>query len=50
MTNGCTDKVYTIPIDPGTIQGMDLRQVKENADESGLVTITRGREMRVRPD
>ncbi len=38
LTDGRTDKVYTIPIDQGTIRAMDLRQLKENADDFGLMT------------
>jgi citrate synthase len=38
LTDGRTDKVYTIPIDQGTIRAMDLRQMKENAEDFGLMT------------
>ena len=38
ITDGRTDKAYTIPIDQGTIRAMDLRQIKENADDFGLMT------------
>ena len=38
LTDGRTDKAYTIPIDQGTIRAMDLRQIKEDADDFGLMT------------
>jgi citrate synthase len=38
ITDGRTDKTYSIPIDQGTIRAMDLRQIKENADDFGLMT------------
>ncbi len=38
VTDGRTDKAYTIPIDQGTIRAMDLRQIKEDADDFGLMT------------
>src|SRR5512142_1783066 len=38
ITDGRTDKTYAIPIDKGTIRAMDLRQIKENADDFGLMT------------
>ncbi|SPE43189.1 fragment of citrate synthase (part 1) [Candidatus Sulfopaludibacter sp. SbA3] len=38
LTDGRTDKVYTIPIDQGTIRAMDLRQIKEDAEDFGLMT------------
>ncbi len=38
LTDGRTDKVYTIPIDQGTIRAMDLRQMKEDAEDFGLMT------------
>jgi citrate synthase len=38
LTDGRTDKAYTIPIDQDTIRAMDLRQIKENADDFGLMT------------
>ena len=38
ITDGRTDKAYTIPVDKGTIRAMDLRQIKENAEDFGLMT------------
>jgi len=38
LNDGRTDKAYTIPIDQGTIRAMDLRQIKEDADDFGLMT------------
>ena len=38
LTDGRTDKAYTIPIDQGTIRAMDLRQIKEDANDFGLMT------------
>lgn len=38
ITDGRTDKVYVLPIDKGTIRAMDLRQIKEDADDFGLMT------------
>ncbi|HTQ57105.1 MAG TPA: citrate synthase [Bryobacteraceae bacterium] len=38
ITDGRTDKTYTVPIDKGTIRAMDLRQIKENAEDFGLMT------------
>jgi citrate synthase len=38
ITDGRTDKSFTIPIDNGTIRAMDLRQMKENAEDFGLMT------------
>ncbi|MGP8242975.1 MAG: citrate synthase [Bryobacteraceae bacterium] len=38
LNDGRTDKAYSIPIDQGTIRAMDLRQIKEDADDFGLMT------------
>ena len=38
LTDGRTNKTYTLPIDKGTIRAMDLRQIKENAEDFGLMT------------
>jgi citrate synthase len=38
VTDGRTDKTYAIPIDKGTIRAMDLRQIKENTEDFGLMT------------
>src|SRR5512138_1576879 len=38
VTDNRTGKSYTIPIQRGAIRAMDLRQIKENADDFGLMT------------
>ena len=38
ITDGRTEKTYSLPIQKGTIRAMDLRQIKENADDFGLMT------------
>lgn len=38
INDGRTDKTFTLPIDKGTIRAMDLRQMKEKADDFGLMT------------
>ncbi len=38
LSDGRTDKVYSVPIDHDTIRAMDLRQIKENADDFGMMT------------
>jgi len=38
ITDGRTDKSYALPIDHGTIRAMDLRQIKEDAEDFGLMT------------
>jgi citrate synthase len=38
VTDGRTEKAYALPIDQGTIRAMDLRQIKENAEDFGLMT------------
>jgi citrate synthase len=38
ITDGRTDKSYSLPIDKGTIRAMDLRQIKEDAEDFGLMT------------
>ncbi len=37
MTDGRTGKSYALPIDHGAIRSMDLRQIKEDADDFGLM-------------
>jgi citrate synthase len=38
ITDGRTDKTYALPIHNGTIRAMDLRQIKEDADDFGVMT------------
>ncbi len=38
VTDGRTGKTYTLPIDKGAIRAMDLRQIKVDADDFGLMT------------
>ena len=38
ITDNRTGKSYTVPIDNGTVRAMDLRQIKRNADDFGLMT------------
>jgi len=38
LTDSRTDKVYSLPIEHGAIRAMDLRQIKENAGDFGLMT------------
>jgi citrate synthase len=38
LTDGRTDKTYTVPIERGTIRAIDLRQIKEDAEDFGLMT------------
>jgi citrate synthase len=38
ITDNRTQKSYTVPIDRGTIHAMDLRQIKTDADDFGLIT------------
>jgi citrate synthase len=38
ITDNRTNKSYTVPIEDGTIRAMDLRQIKTNADDFGLMT------------
>ncbi|MBZ5585388.1 MAG: citrate synthase [Acidobacteriia bacterium] len=38
ITDNRTEKSYSLPIQDGTIRAMDLRQIKENADDFGLMT------------
>ncbi len=38
ITDNRTEKTYSLPIQDGTIRAMDLRQIKENADDFGLMT------------
>src|SRR5437764_9592018 len=34
-----TEKSYTLPIENGTVRAMDLRQIKSDADDFGLMTL-----------
>ena len=38
VTDNRTNQVYTLPIEKGTIRAMDLRQIKTNAEDFGLMT------------
>jgi len=38
ITDNRTDKSYTLPIENGTVRAMDLRQIKRDADDFGLMT------------
>ena len=38
ITDNRTNKAYTLPIENGTIRAMDLRQIKTNAEDFGLMT------------
>ena len=38
ITDNRTGKAYTLPIENGTVRAMDLRQIKTNADDFGLMT------------
>jgi len=38
ITDGRTDKTYALPIEHGTVRAMDLRQIKEDAEDFGLMT------------
>ena len=38
MTDGRTGKSYALPIDHGTIRSMDLRQIKVDAEDFGLMS------------
>ena len=42
VTDHRTGKQYEIPIQDGTIRAMDLRQIKVNADDFGLMTYDPG--------
>ena len=37
-TDNRTGKSYTFPIENGTVRAMDLRQVKTDSDDFGLMT------------
>src|SRR5881397_2243320 len=37
-TDNRTGKSYTLPIEDGTVRAMDLRQIKTDADDFGLMT------------
>jgi len=38
ITDDRTGKSYTVPIESGTVRAMDLRQIKTDADDFGLMT------------
>src|SRR5438876_11980430 len=38
ITDDRTGKSYTLPIENGTVRAMDLRQIKTDADDFGLMT------------
>jgi len=38
ITDDRTGKSYTLPVENGTVRAMDLRQIKTNADDFGLMT------------
>jgi citrate synthase len=38
ITDNRTDKSYTVPIENRTVRAMDLRRIKTNADDFGLMT------------
>src|SRR6059058_3040227 len=38
ITDNRTGKSYTLPIENGTVRAMDLRQIKSDADDFGLMT------------
>jgi citrate synthase len=38
ITDNRTGKSYTLPIEHGTVRAMDLRQIKRDADDFGLMT------------
>jgi len=38
VTDNRTNKTYTLPIENGTIRGMDLRQIKTGAEDFGLMS------------
>src|SRR5881392_1301847 len=38
ITDNRTEKSYTLPIENGTVRAMDLRQIKSDADDFGLMT------------
>src|ERR671934_123217 len=38
ITDNRTGKSYQLPIQDGTIRAMDLRQIKSNAEDFGLMT------------
>ena len=37
IRDGRTGKSYTLPIENGTVRAMDLRQIKTDADDFGLM-------------
>src|SRR5438045_2140779 len=38
ITDNRTEKSYTLPIENGTVRAIDLRQIKSDADDFGLMT------------
>src|SRR6201987_1323249 len=38
ITDNRTGKAYTLPIENGTVRAMDLRQIKTNTDDFGLMS------------
>jgi len=38
ITDNRTSKTYTVPVENGTIRAMDLRQIKTDAEDFGLMT------------
>ena len=38
VTDNRTGKTYELPIEDGTIKGMDLRQIKVDEDDFGLMS------------
>src|SRR5579872_6527114 len=38
ITDNRTNKTYTVPVENGTIRAMDLRQIKANPEDFGLMT------------
>src|SRR5205814_10090363 len=38
ITDNRTGKSYTLPIENGTVRAMDLRQIKRDEDDFGLMT------------
>ena len=38
VTDNRTGKTYELPIEDGTVRGMDLRQIKESDDDFGLMS------------
>src|SRR5437868_10255005 len=38
ISDNRTGKIYTVPVENGTIRAMDLRQIKTGPDDFGLMT------------